>query len=636
MEPLIIRPQAGPQEKFLSSNADIVIYGGSAGGGKSFSLLLDPLRYMNVEGYKAIIFRSNYNQIMAAGGLWDEAGKIYRNIPNAVPSKSPKAHWIFNGKASVAFDYITRDDDCYKWQGSQICGLCCEINTFVLMADGTKKKVKDIKIGDRVKTLTGVQTVTAVGIPQEKECVVEELPNGEKQIQTMNHKVLTKNGWISYEDCINEYDKPHSAISEIKQKLFPHRKDCKLGAMTINDVIVYDPTADFRKIRYTHPYTGEIQFSIPQRIALHSVELIPCGKKCVRSFTVLKDNHYITSCGLINKNCFDELTHFSEFQFFYMLSRNRSTCGVKPYVRATCNPDADSWVANFINWWIDQDTGYPIKERSGVKRYFTKAGDETTWGDSAEEVSEKSGVDPILCKSVTFIASSIMDNKALLKVDPSYLASLNALSYVERERLLNGNWKIKPAAGLYFPRDKAVIVHSIPDKIVSIARAWDLAATEINSTVKDPDRTCGVLMGRMRNGGYIILDGKRAAMNSADVRKLVLNTARQDFTVYKNRTISIPQDPGQAGKDQAASYCRLLAGYNLKSGVVSGNKIVRADPFSAQWQNGNVYILDGEWVPRFLDEMDGFPELLHDDYVDATSDAFRCVKLNADWKGVIS
>ena len=48
-----------------------------------------------------------------------------------------------------------------------------------------------------------------------------------------------------------------------------------------------------------------------------------------------------------------------------MLSRNRSMCGVRPYVRASCNPDADSWVASFLSWWIDQDTGYAIPERSG-------------------------------------------------------------------------------------------------------------------------------------------------------------------------------------------------------------------------------------------------------------------------------
>ncbi len=58
--------------------------------------------------------------------------------------------------------------------------------------------------------------------------------------------------------------------------------------------------------------------------------------------------------------CFDELTHFTAHQFFYMVSRNRSTCGVKPYIRATCNPDADSWVADFLAWWIDRETGLPI------------------------------------------------------------------------------------------------------------------------------------------------------------------------------------------------------------------------------------------------------------------------------------
>src|SRR5216684_3798947 len=61
--------------------------------------------------------------------------------------------------------------------------------------------------------------------------------------------------------------------------------------------------------------------------------------------------------------CFDELTHFTAHQFFYMVSRNRSTCGVRPYIRATCNPDADSWVADFLAWWIEPETGFPIPEQ---------------------------------------------------------------------------------------------------------------------------------------------------------------------------------------------------------------------------------------------------------------------------------
>lgn len=72
-----------------------------------------------------------------------------------------------------------------------------------------------------------------------------------------------------------------------------------------------------------------------------------------------------------------------------MMSRNRSTCGVRPYIRATCNPDADSWVAELIAWWIDQDTGYPIPERSGRIRYFIRYDDKMIWGDTRQELVSK-------------------------------------------------------------------------------------------------------------------------------------------------------------------------------------------------------------------------------------------------------
>lgn len=637
----------------------------------SFALLLEPLRYMDVEGYKAVVFRRNYTQIMAAGGLWDESSKMYRLLPNAVATMSPKAHWTFNKKAVVNFDYLSRDDDVYKWQGSQICALCCEVNTPVLMSDGTYKKVADIKVGDKVMTLKGVQTITHVGIEEEKDCVKVTDEHGNSQIQSTNHEFLTTAGWLSY-DSVNksiQSGKKGGAIScespdvHFLSQLANFQGDCLIcldcddeqfpyqasisqdGVLQIDGVVEQIPKCSlsdgegniengiYRKLLYQHPYSHD-KFLSEGCYSLCSLVVTPIGKKTVRAFTVSSQNNFITEMGIVNKNCFDELTHFSEKQFFYMLSRNRSTCGVKPYVRATCNPDADSWVAKFIAWWIDPDTGYPIKERSGVKRYFTRVDDTVIWGDTAEECAEKSGVDISLCKSVTFIASSIHDNKALLEADPSYLASLNALSLVERERLLNGNWKIKPAAGLYFPRSGIRIVNTIPDKLVTTVRAWDLAATEITTSNKDPDRTCGTLWGRMRNGQYIILDGKRVAKNAANVRDLIVSTAKQDKTIYGTSKIFIPQDPGQAGKDQSRSYSKILTGYSFMSNPVTGNKITRAEPMAAQWQNGNIYMLEGEWNKPYLDEMDGFPDLLHDDYVDSSSDGFRIVSNYSAWGGL--
>jgi hypothetical protein len=151
---------------------------------------------------------------------------------------------------------------------------------------------------------------------------------------------------------------------------------------------------------------------------------------------------------------FDELTHFTEKQFFYLLSRNRSTCGVKPYVRATCNPDPESWVAKLIEWWVDSETGFPIPERDGAVRYFIKSGNDYIWGDTEEEVKgkaehilrpliEKSGIDAShFIKSLSFVSGSIYDNKALLNINPGYLANLLSQDEQTRMQLLDGNWKV--------------------------------------------------------------------------------------------------------------------------------------------------------------------------------------------------
>jgi predicted phage terminase large subunit-like protein len=133
---------------------------------------------------------------------------------------------------------------------------------------------------------------------------------------------------------------------------------------------------------------------------------------------------------------FDELTHFTQSQFFYMLSRNRSVCGVKPYIRATTNPDKISWVRNMIDWWIGND-GYPIPERSGVLRYFVRDKGEIIWADTAKELQHIA--EP---KSFTFIPAKLSDNQILMQKDPSYLSSLMAQNTVERAKLLDGNWDI--------------------------------------------------------------------------------------------------------------------------------------------------------------------------------------------------
>lgn len=432
-----------------------MIYGGAAGGGKSWSLLYEPLRHVDNPEYGAVIFRSTMTQITEQGGLWDASMKLYTLYPNTRPIRSPKPFWKFPSGAKVSFRQISRDDDVYDWQGTEI----------------------------------------------------------------------------------------------------------------------------------------------------------PCIE-------------------------FDELTHFSEFQFFYMLSRNRSTCGIKPYVRASTNPDADSWVASFIAWWIDQDTGYAIPERSGKIRYMARINEEIVWGDTPEEVikaADEANYDVKITKddikSVSFVASNVYDNQILLKANPGYLSNLKAQSIVERERLLFGNWKIKAAKGLFFPRSALPeLLDHVPDDVVRWVRGWDLAATDTDEG-GEPAYTASVLIGKRRDGRYVIADATNHRYKAEKVRALVKQCAITDKAKFKRVRIRMSIDPGQAGKEQSQSYIKMLAGFSVSMVKESGSKEARAEPFAAQWQAGNVDVVAGPWTEALLGQYEAFPESKFKDMVDAGSNAFNELEL---------
>src|SRR5437870_5591675 len=261
----------------------------------------------------------------------------------------------------------------------------------------------------------------------------------------------------------------------------------------------------------------------------------------------------------------DELTHFTEEQFFYMLSRNRSTCGVRPYVRATTNPDADSWVANFISWWIHPETGLPIPERAGKLRYFVRLGDQLHWASDPNELAPLTdGL--IIPKSVTFIPANVHDNTILLDKDPGYLANLHALTNVERERLLGGNWKIRPASGLVFNRAWFQYVEARPYDAIARVRYWDKAGTEDGGKF-----TCGVLMSRTLDGRFTVEHVIRGQWASLAREKIIRDTARADGP---DVNIYVEQEPGSGGKESAEN---LMANLAKKSPGVALKQLRRAD-----------------------------------------------------------
>jgi hypothetical protein len=273
-----IKPQPGFQVSYLSSPADIVIGGGAAGAGKSFALLMEPLRHSHNPKFRSVIFRRTTPQIKNEGGLWDTSKELYLKLVDAAgrtpkPTEQPPK-WKFPSGATLLFSHLEHEATKTAWDGAQIA------------------------------------------------------------------------------------------------------------------------------------FLG-----------------------------------------------FDELIHFTESQFWYLISRNRSTSGVRPYVRATTNPQISGWVKRLISWWIYPDDyeienlrGMPIPERAGVIRYVARHKERLYWGDTPElaiaalpsDAREKYRSETV--KSFTFIPGLLSDNTELTNIDPGYEGNLLAQDSKQGTRLLRGCW----------------------------------------------------------------------------------------------------------------------------------------------------------------------------------------------------
>lgn len=325
----------------------------------------------------------------------------------------------------------------------------------------------------------------------------------------------------------------------------------------------------------------------------------------------------------------DEAQAHSEFQINYLAASNRSVCTVNPYCRFTCNPDPDSWLATFLAWWIDQETGYPIPERAGVLRYFFRDNDGYHWGDTKEELFKhipqkaKDLSNPAdLVKSATFIPSSVYDNKHLLEANPNYLASLLSMPTVQRERFLYGNWKIRDAKGAYNPNWflPAVSDGDIP-KNMRCVRAWDLAATVPKKPGDDPDWTCGLLLGKDESRMptmYYILDIVRKQGTPYQIIDLIKTTAGSDGPGVH---IYCEEEGAAGGKFATAILRSELDGRVFKAVRSNDPKNVRSEPFFSNAEGGLVKMREAtKWNSVWLNEVSLFgTDLGHDDCIDAAS-----------------
>jgi predicted phage terminase large subunit-like protein len=176
----------------------------------------------------------------------------------------------------------------------------------------------------------------------------------------------------------------------------------------------------------------------------------------------------------------------------------------------------------------------------------------------------------------------------------------------------------RPREGNMFPRDKATIVDALPAGLRQV-RYWDKGGTQGGG-----DPTSGVRMGWDGQHVYVI-DLRRGQLEAYRRNALMKQTADLEPGVAQR----VEQEPGSGGKESAETSVRLLAGHAITVDRPSGDKVVRADPFAAQWQAGNVRLLRGPWNREYLDELEQFPTGKHDDCVDASSGAFNYLTLGA-------
>jgi hypothetical protein len=278
----IFRPQPGPQTAFLASDVDFCLYGGGAGGGKTYGLILEGLRYHNLAPARVLVFRRQSKDIELPGGLWDEMNNIY---PLCGAHSSKKNHaFTFPSGMTLTCSHLNQEDDKKTYQGAQ-----------------------------------------------------------------------------------------------------------ELAAIL-----------------------------------------------------------------------FDELTHFTASQFWYMFSRARNKYGIRPYVRATCNPEP-GWVRDFIAWYIGED-GRVRKDRANAVRYFFRDGDIVIWGNTYEEVIDKSNCELEDIKSFQFIPASIEDNQILMQNHGrEYIASIKLTGSVETERLLNCNWNVRKEGKIFKQADFQLFIQPPAD-----------------------------------------------------------------------------------------------------------------------------------------------------------------------------
>ena len=362
------------------------------------------------------------------------------------------------------------------------------------------------------------------------------------------------------------------------------------------------------------------------RIRSRELELVfPNGALLKFSHMQHATNMYDHKGGQYSLVIFDEATDFDEDMVVYLLSRMRNAyVDYKPQMFMMTNPDYNSFLRSWIeDYYLDPNTGIPLPEKTGHKRYFFRQGNTMLWYNSLQEAEAAHGAgNESGISSFTFIGATCRDNPPLLKAQPDYISRLMSLPRVERERLLDGSWFARQESAGLFKREWVGLVDHANGRARKRIRAWDFAFSKPSEQYPNPDWTRGVLVSKDANNLYTVEDVVSIRDRVHEVEKIVFDTAIHDG---HDVIISIPLDPAAAAGAYAKDLQRKLAemGFSVRLTKPVKSKITRFAPFSSIAQAGFVNVVKANWNKDFFDELevfDGDPKK-KDDQVDCCSDA---------------
>lgn len=313
---------------------------------------------------------------------------------------------------------------------------------------------------------------------------------------------------------------------------------------------------------------------------------------------------------------FDELTTFTEGQYLYLFSRTRNPFGIPSRIRAASNPGnvGHEWVFNRWSAWLDKSEDTGVVDADGIQLKKTKARPGKILyyikdQESDLDIEVPRGTKDALSRQ--FIPAKLADNPKLTTGDPGYEARLKAMSYIDRQRLLHGDWDALLTGNVFKAEWWKRTTHHPQD--LKWYRYWDLAASVRTSA----DFTASLAGALDKEANLYLKGGIRIKAEWPDVKNVIITEMLTEPEVHHG------VEEASFGLLAMQELLRVpeIAGIKFRGIKVDKDKLSRALPLSQRAEQGKVFLVEGPWVPGFITEaalFDGSGKT-KDDQVDAAS-----------------